>query len=343
MFLVGTGMVTALGLTASASCAAMRSRIAAFTEVPYLDVRGEPIIGAPVLAVKSRRKGRERLLDLAVPALRECLEASAAQPDGSAALLLGLGQGAGAAEAAADPAGFLGELEVRSKSRFSADSRLVIGGSSSVASGIKLARSLLRENRASCCIVGAVDSLLDAPTLRQLELSRRLKKETNPDGIIPGEAACFTAWMVRPAMRGPHLQVSGAGVCSGPRTAGANDLPGSALTSAMEEAFAEAETRDGDVSWEITDLTGEHELFIEHAVAMARVFTDPQPRVHCWHQAMSLGTVGAAAGVCSVAWADAAVAKGYAPGSYVLCTASAETAWKSSVLLNAAGNGIDRG
>jgi 3-oxoacyl-[acyl-carrier-protein] synthase-1 len=343
MFLVGTGMVTAVGLTASASCAALRAKIAAFTQLPYLDVRQEPVVGAPVLAVKSQRKGRERLLDLAVSALRDCLDACGAAGDGAVTLLLGLGHGQGAVEAAGEPAEFLRELAVRSKARLSADSLLLAGGAGSVGFGIKMAQTLLTEDRATCCIVGGVDSLLDRATLQQLELARRLKKPTNPDGLIPGEAACFTAWAARPSSRGPQLRVSGVGVCDGRPRDDRNSLPGASLTEAMQDAFQEAGTRNGDVSWEITDLTGEHDLFVDHAVAIARVFTDPQPRVHSWHLAMSLGTIGAAAGPCAIAWAGAAFATGYAPGAHVLCTAAADAAWKSSVLLRWDLGGPNRG
>ena len=238
------------------------------------------------------------------------------------------------------PVEFLNILQERSGRRFSADSRVLLAGANSMVIGLEYARRLLREGKADCCVIGGVDSLLDQITLQGLELSRRLKKPINPDGVIPGEAACFTSWAVRrPDHRPVTLQLHGVGTCENLAESGAGDLPGTALTAAMRAAFAEAGVPNGTLSWEITDLTGERELFVEHAVAVTRVFTDPQPRLQVWHQAMSLGTIGAASGAGAMAWAATAVVKGYAPGRNVLCVASSDFERKSALIVGAVPEG----
>ena len=339
MYLAGTGMTTAVGLTTEATCAALRAKLSAFCEIPYTDVRGEAIVGAPVKAIASRRKGIDRLIDLAAPALNECLRTSGIVNQHRVALLaiVSLDQilrpGAGGLES------FLERLQQRCAHEFSDESRVLTTGIDSMAAGFEIARTLLREKRVDYCVIGAVDSLLDAVTLRELEQTHRLKKPSNGDGMIPGEGACFCAWTREVVANHSQqvLQVEGIGACSCDMYATVGDVPGAALAYAMSEAFRKANVDNGQVSWEITDLTGERNLFMEHSMAVTRVFTDPQPRIDFWHPAMSIGTIGAAMGHCAIGWAAMAMRKGYAPGDRVLCTMTTGRDYKSAFLLRSLG------
>jgi len=68
MYVASVGMVCSVGLNAAAACAAMRAGIARFEELPYLDQRVEPIIGATVPGLDEGLRRHERLLEL----LRAC-------------------------------------------------------------------------------------------------------------------------------------------------------------------------------------------------------------------------------------------------------------------------------
>jgi len=65
------GMVTPVGLTAAASCAAMRATIAGFDETKFM-FDGDWLFGAPI-PFATGWSGRERLLAMVVPAIQECL------------------------------------------------------------------------------------------------------------------------------------------------------------------------------------------------------------------------------------------------------------------------------
>src|SRR5947209_10402408 len=68
----GTGMVTPVGLGASASCAAIRCAIDNFSETRFHDKGGEWIVGSQV-PLAQRWRGLAKLVNLVVPAIQECL------------------------------------------------------------------------------------------------------------------------------------------------------------------------------------------------------------------------------------------------------------------------------
>ena len=69
-------MVCSTGLDAAPACAAIRARIARFDELPYLDNRGEPIVGATVPGLDPALTRPGRLVELLVRSVRNCLKAS---------------------------------------------------------------------------------------------------------------------------------------------------------------------------------------------------------------------------------------------------------------------------
>ena len=71
--ILGAGMVTAVGLTAAESCAAIRAGINNFSETAFIDSVGEPVIGA-VVEPDLPLLGRERLLWMLTNAVRDCIE-----------------------------------------------------------------------------------------------------------------------------------------------------------------------------------------------------------------------------------------------------------------------------
>lgn len=74
MFIVSTGMVSPVGLTAESSCAAMRAGIDAFKELPYIDNDREPIVGAVVPGYSLETCYFEnRLVAMLAGAVTECL------------------------------------------------------------------------------------------------------------------------------------------------------------------------------------------------------------------------------------------------------------------------------
>jgi 3-oxoacyl-[acyl-carrier-protein] synthase I len=331
MYVIGTGMVTSVGPSSASSCAAMRAKVAGFAEVPYTDISNEPVVGAPVSFVQSLSKGIVRLVDLAVPALKECCQAIPQSEVARTPLLLALADSS-RPSTIAEPVQVLRELKRRVGVEFGEDSCVLPYGAIGGAIALQHAQMLIEKRGARYCIVGGVDSFLDQRQLRWLERGRRLKRPNQPDGLIPGEAASFVLVSAKPPQRDASAAVIGIGTSSSspddksqPRAA--------SIVSAMRTAIANAGVSTSQIRVEITDLTGERDLAVDHAIAVTRTFIDPQPKLHYWHMAMSLGSVGAASIPCAVTWALQAAVRGYAPGVCAMCTSISEPSAKGAVLV----------
>ncbi len=73
--IIGSGMVSAVGLSAPASCAAIRCAIDNFQETRFIDQGGEWLIAASVPLEQSWR-GRTKLIKMAARAIAEALQST---------------------------------------------------------------------------------------------------------------------------------------------------------------------------------------------------------------------------------------------------------------------------
>ena len=92
MYIVATGMVCPVGLSAASACAAFRAKIAAFCELPYKDNRGEPIVGAMVPGIAAVPRRAPELVDLLVKSLDGLLKAQPKLSWDRVPLLVGLAE-----------------------------------------------------------------------------------------------------------------------------------------------------------------------------------------------------------------------------------------------------------
>jgi 3-oxoacyl-[acyl-carrier-protein] synthase I len=321
MYVAAAGMTSCVGSSADAACAALRCRVPGFSELPYLDIRSRPLVGAPVVHVTSRQKGKTRLADLVEPAVAECL--ASLESDGAVPVTIAIACPQPGLDDGTVGAGFLLELEKRLNVAFTPRSRVFIGGATSAISALQYASALLEAGSDPSCVVAGVDSLLSEPELRGLERTRRIKQEgNNPTGMIPGEGACALLCLRARPQGEPCISVSGLDRTpeSGAR--------GSALAAALRTALSVSTLRPSAVSTVLTDLSGERELSVEFTIALTRVFTEPQDGLQKWHLAMSVGCIGAASVPTQLAWWLAAARRGYAPGSNAACLALSEPGWR---------------
>ena len=85
--ILGSGMMTGVGLSSPATCAAMRAAISAFTETRFRNKGGDWVIGCPV-PLEPPWRGRAKLAHLAASAIRECLSfAGSVRPEAIPLLL----------------------------------------------------------------------------------------------------------------------------------------------------------------------------------------------------------------------------------------------------------------
>jgi 3-oxoacyl-[acyl-carrier-protein] synthase-1 len=316
--ILGCGMMTGVGLTAEASCAAIRCAIDNFQETRFRDRSGEWIMGCEVPLAQPWR-GETKLLRMAAGAIAECLEGNRQIVPESTPLLLCLAEAQRPGRMVSDDGRFFRELEDELHVRFHEQSRVIPRGHVSAAVAVRRARSLLNELNLTHVIVAATDSLLAGSTLGYYEEKERLLTSTNSDGFIPGEAAA--AFVIQSVQRQQEGQLICCGLGFGVEKAhidSEDPLRADGLTQAIEEALRDAGYDESILDFKIFDASGEQYRFKEASLAFGRIDRSKRTELDVSHPADCVGEVGAAIGPVMIAVLKAGCAKGYAKGSHIL-------------------------
>ncbi len=309
LHILGQGAVTAVGLDAAQTCAAIRAGIKRFSELatPLLD-HEEPPIGARVLAdPRLRSSERSWLLNLAARALTEC-----AIEDGDALLWQvpephrehPLTVGVTDAELLAELAGML-------EKPLSEHSRVLHGGAAGLVEALAIARELIDTGKASRCVIGGADSLLRKIDLDALARDQRLIGPGRSQGLIPGEGAAFVVvgrGAAAPAIRGLGLGYERNGVL------GNQPSVGDALMQAFEAAIHDAGVAEGKIDFVAGNVNGERYDAWEISHAHARCYRTRRERLPVLWPARSVGEIGVASGAMTLIAAVRAIREGYAAG-----------------------------
>lgn len=318
MYIVSTGLVCPIGLTAVSACAAMRAGIAMFEELPYMDNSCEPIVGAMVPGLEPNLKREVRLIELLSAALLDCLRQGYPQPLDRVPLLVGLAErgrpGGGAALADEVVSLIEQKLQVRFHPRLS---RAIPGGHTAGFEALAVARELLRDPHIPACVVSGVDSYINAGSLLWLDQHWRLKTEENSDGVIPGEAAAVVLLKRQPLTNTiGAVKVRGLGFGSESASVLSEDpLMGEGLTQATRAALSEARMQMHDIDFRLSDVTGESYGFREQALVVAKLLRVHQENGYpLWHCSENVGDIGAASGIHQLIIAFHAFNNMYAPG-----------------------------
>ena len=263
--LLSSGMVTGVGLNAPATCAAIRCGVSGFLETRFMDRSGDWIIGCPV-PLPGLERGRERLVRLAVTAIKECLEVKLEVKPISVPLLLCVAEEQRPGRPDRLDGSLLEEIQSRLGRRFAPESRVVALGRIAVAHALKEAEHLVHDAGFSACLIACVDSFLLAQTLAAYAASYRLLTTSNSDGFIPGEAAAAVLVAMPEKVTGPQLRCVGTGFgIEKASTRSGEPLRGDGLATTLRLALSDAGKTTDDVDFRITDLSGEQYGFKEAA------------------------------------------------------------------------------
>ena len=319
-----SGMVTAVGLDAPSSCAAIRCAIDNFTETRFMDKGGEWIMGAQV-PLERPWSGITRLVKLVAPAIRECLATEDVPPPREMPLLLCVAEKERPGRLGGLDQELLQKVQAELQMEFHPHSGVIARGRVSAAIALGAARELMDRDQVQQCIVAGVDSFLMAPTLTRLEEESRLLTSKNSNGFIPGEAG----GAILAGKAGPsgcaHLICQGIALAQEEATIHSEKpLRADGLVGAIKGAFADAQKDYHDVDYRLSDANGEQYWFKEAALAMTRTMRTLKDQFEIWHPADCVGEIGAAAGPCALGFALHAAAKGYSPGPGVLCQFSSD-------------------
>jgi 3-oxoacyl-[acyl-carrier-protein] synthase-1 len=356
----GVGATTPVGLSAPASCAALRAGVARLGEIETHYVDGElfdlaPVVGGrvptewfsggpvewdwpgherfevspPPPPEKLVADGPERLAEIAVPAIREAMECAGLSPrSGEVGLFVGI-------DDAEDPE----TLERALRPVITPACRVVEMHASGRAAGLLALEDALRalaEDRVGTAIVGGVDSWIRAPVLRRLESAGILRSATNPQGLIPGEAAAFVVLDRIDVARGRGARTLArclAAATADEPTAGTDDPnQGVGLTTALREAASVAGGFEGP-PLVVCDLNGDRYRASEWSMAAIRTLGRLHGDMSLWHPADCIGDPGAASGIVNIVWAVAAFGKRYAPSERALIWGASEGPTRGAAVL----------
>ncbi len=207
--IVASGMVSAVGLSAPASCAAIRCALDNFQETRFIDQGGEWLVGAPVM-LPEPSSGYAQLVGMAAMAIAECVAGLPAEDIREMPLLLGVAEVDRPGRLAGLEQPLLQAIEERLGYRFHERSCVIPRGRVSAAVALLNARKLIEQGCSKVLIAG-VDSYLTAATLAAYQERDRLLGSHCQDGFIPGEGAAAVLVTAACASEEPQLLCLGLG------------------------------------------------------------------------------------------------------------------------------------
>ena len=325
------GLVSSVGLSTPAACAAIRAKLTNPVETRFIDQGGKWIQAHEVPLEKSWR-GLERLARMAAMAIEECLADVPPEEWSQIPVLLCVAEQDRPGRIENLDTQLTTELEQLVNVRFGAGSAVVPHGRTAVAVALKHARELIVSSRASRALIVTSDSLLCWETLQHYLQADRLLTKRNANGFMPGEGA--GALLVDTPSGAVELLCTGLGFAMEAAHINSEEpLRGDGLTGAIKGALAEADRAMHDMDYRITDVSGEQYYFLEASLALARTLRQRKPRFDIWHPAESTGEAGALAGAAIIALADAASRKGFSLGNNILAHMSNDSGHRAAMTL----------
>jgi 3-oxoacyl-[acyl-carrier-protein] synthase I len=326
-----SGLVTSVGLTAAASCAAIRAGLSSPTETNFLDSAGEWIVAHQVMLDRVWR-GRKKLVKMAALAIDECLAGIPRSDWPRIPLILCIAERErpGRLEGLDDQlfSEILAELNVE----FANQSLIVPGGRVSLGAALLHASELISKNSVSSVLIVATDSLLASLTLNYYESRERLLTARNSNGFMPGEGA--GALLVGRPDANRNSICTGLGFATEPVNIDSTEpLAGSGLARAIKAALANALCEIGEIDFRVTDISGEQYYFKEATLALSRMLRVRKEEFDVWHPSECTGELGAAAALATVVVADFACRKGYARGPNILCHAGNDAGQRIAIII----------
>jgi 3-oxoacyl-[acyl-carrier-protein] synthase I len=308
---VGTGMMSAAGLTAAETCASVRAGTMRFVETDLYDKRFEPFTLATVpeeglppvtdLLDDVGLPGRERrLLRLATNPIRECL-APFTRSGSTASLALCLALPESETTKPLNRSRFLQSLALQVEGaidplRSDASHTGRAGGVVAIGQAVLT----IQQGIAEFVVAGGIDSFRDLHVLGTLDAEARVKSAVNLDGFVPGEGAGFVllASERAAAARGltPLARVSSVAVGFESGHLYAEEAyrgDGLATTFTSLAASGALTPAAGEI---YSSMNGESHWAKEWGVSYLRNRAAFLPVYRIHHPADSLGDTGAAAG-----------------------------------------------
>jgi 3-oxoacyl-[acyl-carrier-protein] synthase I len=330
-----TGLVTSVGLSAPAACAAIRSKITNPTETRFMDSSGQWIMAHEVVLEQPLR-GMNKLAYMAAMTIDECLNEVPKKDWKHIPLLLCVAEFDRPGRAAGLDHDLFLEIEELLQTKFADESCMVAHGRASMAVAMVAADKLIHQGKCQHAIIAATDSLLHWPTLSSLEKAERLLGENNSNGFMPGEGAA--AVLVGAPSKEAELRCNAVGFgVEKVHISSEEPLRAQGMSNAIWQALTDAQQQMHELDFRITDLSGEQYYFKEASLALSRTMRVTKEKFDIWHPAECIGETGATSGLVLLAVADAACRKGYADGPNILAHMANDGGQRAAVIFEFVG------
>ncbi len=305
----GIGMVSAVGVSASQSCASIRAGISRTLSMPeiYYCIPHDPIfedgtelIAAPLSFLNSVREAypepAEWLSLIAEKAFLDLLGSSAYhdESDNETGLFIALPPKLIENDPYAKDE-FIYHFHNRIQKDLFPVEDYSFKGHTGVFEMIEAASKAMNEGKISSALIGGVESSLFPDWLYDLDREYRIKSRRNLDGYIPGEAAAFI-WIEKKS-RMPESMPLTFTIDSQSWDEGIKSplMPGSFLKNAVSALL-----NDHDTPVIFCDLNGESKRMEEWGFVRTSLGERLGNPVHLEHPADVLGDVGAATGAALI-------------------------------------------
>jgi len=328
---LSTGLVTSVGLSAPAACAAIRAGLTNPTETHFIDSSGERI-QAHQVPLSEPWLGRIKLVKMATMAIAEGLAAVPRQDWQRIPLLLCVAEPERPGRLKGLDEEVLFEIERELNVQFSEQSRIIPQGRISIGVALMQAQQLIADEGVPFVLIAATDSLITWPTLSVYESDNRLLTPANSNGFMPGEGA--SALLVAEPPTETGLCCTGLGFATESAHIDSGEpLRAEGLSQAIKGALGDAGCEMHDLDLRITDLSGEHYYFKEAALALSRTLRRRKEEFDLWHPAECIGEAGAVAGLAMIAVAHAACHRRYARANNLLWHAGNDSGARAAGVL----------
>ncbi|MDY0743287.1 beta-ketoacyl synthase N-terminal-like domain-containing protein [Paucibacter sp. R3-3] len=344
-FVVGVGAVTAVGLSAASTAAAVRAGLNGFGQHAFaVDSAGQAFTVARCPFGDPDRAPAERIRELACGALQEALEgvASIRGRGVRAPVFLGVGQSRPGCSVERPMLESAFEQVVSDGGLRAAGVRLVQAGNAAGAMALLEAWQAILSGTEELVVAGAVDSYLEPETLEWLEQRDQVHSagsHNNPYGFVPGEGAAFVALVSADAAQrwglSDSMEIVAGSLAREPHGLGSTQVcTGVGLTTLFRQLASRLDGSRADCLW--TDMNGEPYRADDFGFASIRAggwLADPSAFVT---PADCCGDVGAASGPLYVVLAEAACRKAYATGPLHVVYTSSEAGERCGFVLRGA-------
>ena len=296
------GAITAVGDNLALSVASIYTGGRRCEALAALGADGRPVIGAPAM-IGDDVRGIDRLRVLALMAVQECLgDQLDAQPPLPVVVCAPVLEPFGR-----DASWFLQRmLDDADPALDSEGSRVIARGRGVLPDALVLVEQRLVSQEWPACLLVGVDSLVAPARLAREVEAGRVAGPGNATGFIPGEAAAALLLSLR-ADAGSAAIIAGVGRCEGGPPF---STTAAVLADAAERALANAGVTAPGLGAICHDGPGDWAQLEELALADARPPLSLVPAVPRLIPSISIGEVGAAAGVLSLAIAALLLSKG---------------------------------